>query len=280
MNSSVKHIFVGGVMRSGTSLLQRVICTSDDTNSFINGCRYLTGQLELYVRYAGPDSLFIDDYFENKKEFRDFTQSIIEHILYETWACNGRPNALVLKNPELSLYIPWLADLLRDAKFVMSVREPKDTITSMIKVGRRQKNEAIDSFLANVGSNIDVLCDTFNNYYEPTLRSLKTPGLNLESRVLFVRYEDTVNRPEDTIAAVSRFCGISPGLLPKDGACEKSSNTEKISQHAKWRTYLTELSSQPISADSIGSYGSVLSAADCVTIDERCKAFRKVFKYI
>ena len=267
-------------MRSGTSLLQQVICTSVDTNPFINGCRYLTGQLELYVKYVGSDSLYIDDYFENKSKFKAFTKSIIESILSETWACNGRPNALVLKNPELSIYIPWLADLLPDAKFVMSVREPKDTITSMIKVGERQKKDGINSFLANVGSNIDVLSNTYNNYYAPTLKNLKTEGLNLERRVLFVRYEDTVNRPDEMIAKLSRFCGISPGRLPEDGDWEKSSSTKKISQHARWRTYLTELSSKPISNKSIGSYETVLSAADCAKVDERCRAIREAFKYV
>lgn len=279
MNIPVNHIFIGGVMRSGTSLLQQVICTSKDTNQFINGCRYLTDQLKLYAQYSGADSLFADDYFENTGEFRAFTIGIIEKFLAEAWACNGRPSTLVLKNPELTLYIPLLADLLPDAKFVISVREPKDVITSMIKVGTQQKKDGIRTFLANAASNIDLLCNTFNNYYAPTLRNLKTEGLNLENRVLFVRYEDTVNQPDETVAHISRFCGISPGQLPQDGDWDKSSNTEKISRHARWRTYLTELSSQPISAASIGSYQSVLSASDCAKIDERCEAIRKAFKY-
>ena len=280
MNTPINHIFVGGVMRSGTSLLQQVICTSKDTNQFINACRYLTGQLALYSQYSGGDSVFNEDYFENKGEFRAFTISIIEKFLAGAWACNGRPNTLVLKNAELIMYIPLLADLLPDAKFVISVREPKDTITSMIKVGERQRKARLATYFARTGRNIDALCAMFNNNYVPILKNLKTEGLNLDNRVLFVRYEDLVNRPDETAANVSRFCGISPGLLPKDGDWEKSSNTGKISQHAKWRTYITELSSRPISADSIGSHKSVLSAAECARIDEQCKAIRDIFKYI
>ena len=57
MNAPNNTIFVGGVMRSGTSLLQKVICTSTDTNQFTTACRYLTGQLALYAQFSGGDSL-------------------------------------------------------------------------------------------------------------------------------------------------------------------------------------------------------------------------------
>jgi len=280
MNAPDNCIFVCGVMRSGTSLLYQVICTSKDTNQFINANRYLTSQLALYAQYSGTDSLFIDDYFENKSEFRTFTIGIVEKFLAKAWACNGQPNTLVLKSAELTMFIPLLADFLPAAKFVISVREPKDTITSMLKVGERQRKARLTTNLARIGHNIDALCTIFNNNYAPILKNLKTEGLNLENRVLFVRYEDIVNRSDETVANVSQFCGISPGLLSKDGDWEKSINIEKVSRHAKWRTYLTELSSRPISANSIGSYESVLSSADCVKVDEQLNAIRKTFNYI
>lgn len=279
MNGSVKHIFVGGSLRSGTSLLQKVICSSTDTNPFINGCRYLTDQLGVYAQYIGVDNLYIDDYFGNTSKFREFTKGVIENILAETWACTGRPDALVLKSPEMSFYIPHLADLLPGAKFVISVREPKDTITSMIKVGERQRKDKLTTNHARIGRNIDALCTMFNNYYLPTLKNLEVEGLNLKKRVLFVKYEDIVCRPDETLAKVSRFCGISVGRLPESGDWRVSKCTEKISRHVKWRTYVTDLSSKPISKDSIGAYKSVLTAAECATVDDRCQAIRKTFDY-
>lgn len=266
-------------MRSGTTLLNQVICTSPDTNPLINGCRYLTGQLELYARYTGTDSLFIDDYFADQSGFREFTKSIILDFLTEAWRKNGQPGALVLKNPELSFYVPLLAGLLPDAMFVMSVREPKDTIASMIKVGRKQKKAGIDSFLARACGNITALCRTYNSYYNPVMKNMSTNVMNLGNRVLFVRYEDLVDTPDDTNTRVCRFCGIRPGKIPENGSWERSSNTEKIKHHSRWRTYLTDLSSSPVSASSIGSYESVLNDRDCARIDNQCKAIRKEFNY-
>lgn len=279
MNASVKHIFVGGSLRSGTSLLQKVICSSTDTNPFINGCRYLTEQLDIYARYIGSDKLYIDDYFGDTDKFRDFTKDIIDNILTETWACTGRPDALVLKSPEMSFYIPHLADLLPGAKFVLSVREPKDTITSMIKVGERQRKDGLTTNLTRIGRNIDALCTMFNNYYIPTLKNLEVKSLNLKNRVLFVKYEDLVSRPDETHAKVSRFCGISVGRLPESGDWRVSKNTEKISRHVKWRTYVSDLSSKPISKDRIGAFRSVLTTAECATVDDRCRSIRKTFDY-
>lgn len=280
MNVSVKHIFVGGALRSGTSLLQKVICSSTDTNPFINGCRYLTDHLRLYAHYISTDNLYIDDYFGNTDRLRDFTKGLIENILAETWACTGRPNVLVLKSPELSLYLPQLADLLPGAKFVMSMREPKDTITSMLKVGERQKKDRVNTYLTRAGRNIDVLCNMYNNHYIPTLKNLEVEGSNLKNRVLFVKYEDVVSCSDETLARVSQFCSISLGRFAESGDWRISKSTEKISRHALWRTYLTDLSFKPISKDSIGAYKSVLTAAECATVDNRCQSIRKMFKYL
>lgn len=64
----------------------------------------MTDHLRLYANYIETDNLYIDDYFENTDRLGDFTKGLIENILAETWACTGRPNVLVLKSPELSIY--------------------------------------------------------------------------------------------------------------------------------------------------------------------------------
>src|SRR3546814_9395344 len=52
-----KLILVAGAMRSGTTLLQQILCASPAANSFIHGCRYLVSQIGVYAQYAGPDRL-------------------------------------------------------------------------------------------------------------------------------------------------------------------------------------------------------------------------------
>lgn len=279
-----KTIFVGGVMRSGTSLLHQVICTSPDANPYINSCRYLTDQLTLYARYSGGDSLFVDDYFADRETFRAFTIGILDGILQAAWQTNGRPKALVLKNVELTVQVPLLAGLLPEARFVLSVREPKDVAASMIKVGEKQRQAGLDTFLVRAGAGraIDALCDTINGYYAPTLRALQDGDGDdgLKDRVLFVRYEDTVTTPDETAARVFQFCDITPGRLPEDGDWRRSGHTGKIAEHARWRTYLTDLSAKPVSAAHVGAHGAVLSPDEAARIDERCRGLRKTFGYV
>src|SRR3546814_6718309 len=90
-------------MRSGTTLLQQILCASPAANSFIHGCRYLVSQIGVYAQYAGPDRLFIDDYLGGPQGLFDFTKDLLDRMLQKTHQRSGRPAALVLKSPELEI---------------------------------------------------------------------------------------------------------------------------------------------------------------------------------
>src|SRR3546814_14974745 len=65
--ASFRLIFVAGSMRSGTTLLQQLLCTSPAANPFVHGCRYLVSHLGVYANYAGADRLYVDDYLGGPK---------------------------------------------------------------------------------------------------------------------------------------------------------------------------------------------------------------------
>src|SRR3546814_11366438 len=71
-------------MRSGTTLLQQILCASPAANSFIHGCRYLVSQIGVYAQYAGPDRLFIDDYLGGPQGLFDFTKDLLDRMLQKT----------------------------------------------------------------------------------------------------------------------------------------------------------------------------------------------------
>src|SRR3546814_5105671 len=106
-------------MRSGTTLLQQILCASPAANSFIHGCRYLVSQIGVYAQYAGPDRLFIDDYLGGPQGLFDFTKDLLDRMLQKTHQRSGRPAALVLKSPELATYFPHAAVLIPAARFVI-----------------------------------------------------------------------------------------------------------------------------------------------------------------
>src|SRR3546814_20373507 len=103
--------------------------------------------------FRSADRLYVDDYLGGPKGLFDFTKELLDRLLRETHTRLGQPEALVLKSPELSTYFPHAADLFPEARFVISVRDPKDTIASMIEVGERHRRSGLNSFLAAPGRN-------------------------------------------------------------------------------------------------------------------------------
>lgn len=269
---------VCGAMRSGTTLLQKVICNSPEVNPYIHASRYLMDQLQIHMRYSDSDSLYIEDYFGGVKGLEDFTRQILNAFLLKAWNATGQPKALVLKNPELSFFAPALAELLPEVKFIFSVREPKDTITSMIKVGERMKQKNIKAPLSRAGRNVEVLSRMFNNHYVPVLNAIDSENPLFAGNVLFVRYEDIVYENRDTLERIQAFCGLSKPLGEFDG-WRKLSGSEKLALHPKWHVFLTDLYEKPISTESVGAYKNFLTQDECRQIDFQCRTFRKRFSY-
>ena len=267
-------------MRSGTTILQKVICLSPDVNPFGYGARYLMEQMQLYIRFAGIDSVFIKDFFGDVDGFKSFNKDLVDRIYNEAWSTAGRPTALVLKSPELSFIIPETLEILgASARFVFSVREPKDTIASMMRAGERQRKAQLGTMLARMGRDIDSLCKVYNRAYEPTLRHLDSSRSRLWNRFLFTKYEDLVANPEHTQSQIYAFCEINSAPISAEGKWRVSGETAEIADHPKWSTYLTDLSDRPISASSIGNHKSIFTQSECARIERNCKIVRDFFGY-
>lgn len=280
MNTRFRPIYICGSMRSGTTILQKLICLSSGVNAFAPAARYLTEQVRIYAQFAGVDSLYVVDYLGDAEAFRAFTNDLVDRVLTQAWSIAGKPSALVLKSPELSYLVPSTLEILgTTARFIFSVREPKDTITSMLYVGERQRAEGVTTMLSQTGRNIEALCNVYNSAYVPILQSLSNTDSPLRERVQFVRYEDLVTRPEQTQERICAFCEIEPTAIPVEGGWPASESIAGLAEHRKWRTYMTDLSSQAISDASIGRHKSLLTAEECDRIDDRCRAVREFFGY-
>ena len=274
-------IFVAGAMRSGTTLLHQVLCSSPAANPFVHGCRYLTSQIAIYAQYAGADRLYVPDYLGDAEGLFDFTKDILDRLLSQTHERLGRPQWLVLKNPELSRLIPQAALLMPDARFVVSVRDPKDTIASMIRVGEKHRESKVNSFLAGAGRNIQALCGSYRQFYVPLLSAIQGDQTELRKRSFFVSYESLIGDTERTIARLSEFCQLPLSTPPGGEEVNWRSKVDgdELAGDPHWSAYVTELSGGPISAASIGRFREVLSEAEVEEIDRRCADLSRAFGY-
>ncbi len=271
-------IVVTGCMRSGTSLLYSLLCTSPDAGPPMAPARYISDSLTLYRRYVGVDRPFADDYFSPGDDITAATRRFIRDRMDAAWENCGRPSALVMRSVDLAPVVPLLADLLPDARFVVSVRDPRDTITSMVKVARKQRLLRVGKGSAVISRDISSLCKAYNGAYLPALRLLRRRS-ELGPRIRFVRYEDAARNPASALAQLWQDIELREGSLAP-ASLNRRPSLLQIATHRYWRSYITELHNGPASAESIGSHNAVLSKEEVARIERRCRLLLRHFGYV
>lgn len=266
-------------MRTGTSVLQSVLCASPDAHPMIAECQYLTAQLQLYARWRDRFDVFLRDYFNTEEEFFTFTKNMVEGFL-DTARQRLRPrSALVLKNPELTFFFPELADLLPHARFVVSVRDPKDAIASIIEVGKRLRERGLQQMVVEMGRDVPKLCNHLKSYYAPLVQATQRPGLNLRERLLYVRYENLIANPVETIDRLAAFCGVSLDDFDANAAWNTAIDFNAMHNDAALGAWSTALYGKGLSDESIGRHREVLTDGECAEVDRLCGDYNRMFGY-
>jgi hypothetical protein len=132
-------VFVGGPPRSGTTILHAMICSSDKTNGFINECSYFTAFMHPLQVGLNTFEAHTRHYFESRDALLRNHEGILETELAKIWKRVGKPEILALKDPMLTPLFPLLGETLSSARFVVSVRDPRATISSRIEVTKREQ---------------------------------------------------------------------------------------------------------------------------------------------
>ena len=73
----MSYIFIGGSQRSGTSLVNQLLCSDEAANPFLAECSYMRHLIQPYIslRNQAPDE--IPYYFENIENFRQFQRKLL-----------------------------------------------------------------------------------------------------------------------------------------------------------------------------------------------------------
>ena len=104
--------FVGGVNRSGTTLLQSILCSDRSTNPLIHEASYLRSIVEAYVFGQQKFEEHNKYYFSSVEDMRDFTAGWAKSYLDKIRARYPESDHLVLKHPPLTPRFPAIFDLL------------------------------------------------------------------------------------------------------------------------------------------------------------------------
>lgn len=139
LGSQLKRlIFVGGCPRSGTTLVQRVLDCHPQIYGgpefvFVPRIVNLFQDMQGTIRLgAGLDAILDEE--DLVHAFRSLLVALLLPKLQ-----TEEVSYLSEKTPNNALAFPWMEECVPEARKILVVRDPRDVVSSMLEVGRRQQ---------------------------------------------------------------------------------------------------------------------------------------------
>lgn len=255
-------IFVGGVPRSGTTLLRVIL----DTHPAIYCGTELRVVQALASLWAGIDQaaqpLLRTAYSVDSVHLRRIFAELIARYLEPAWIASGK-RRVAEKTPFNVKVFAELRCLFPGAALVHVIRDVRDVVASRLEIDRRiadgspMESAALAAVRARewretVGMRNRLLGDA--GYFE-------------------VRYEDLVNRPAETLEALFRFLDepFDPGVLDFHRIKRNVDGSEEWSAEAVRR---------PLHARSCGRWRRCLSAAELSAVMQAARPLAGELGYV
>ena len=255
----MQPIFVGGFLRSGTTLVQSLLCSGKSVGPMIGECVYLRGVVETYLRSLSLFEEHTKDYFDTPEDLRRFCAGQAGQFLEHTWRRLGEPEFLVLKHPQLTRYFPPLHALLPKARLVVCIRDPRDNVASAVAAQRRGAREFGTRSPAQIAAS---LLET----YLPCFASLQR---SCHEQTAYLKYEALVQDPAAVIPRLARFTGVD--LSGFDPAADRPfARWQLDASKTKGRPFHSDLFCEPIKDSHVGRYRDILSDAEVAQVEQQC----------
>jgi hypothetical protein len=269
----MSFLFVGGAQRSGTTVLQKFLCLDARTSPKIAEASYLRTLLQAYRQAKDDFQHDTRDYFADHDDLRRFHAGLIYLFLNRTLARMQGSDMLVLKEPHMTMLFADLFELVPEARFVVTMRDPRDIMASMIDVGRRMQQQGQNHFFQQ--RDIEQLSNYIKSFYAPLLNS-KDPAFR--DRFLIIRYEDLISHTDDVRERLRAFTGLALDFAAS-GIVSIVQNHDAALQQPRYRPWYTDNENAPLNASSIGRYADVLDTDEIAAAERHCEDLLTLFRY-
>jgi tetratricopeptide (TPR) repeat protein len=219
----VSPIFVTGLPRSGTTLVEQIL----SSHSMVSDGGELGFFRLLHQEIGGDDKAAFDRYTLNGGNTDKLVQ-LYHHILTERYTGGGR---VIDKSLDSSRHIPLIAGLFPQSPIVWVRRDAKDCAWSAFRTWFLRGQNWSWNF-KDIAEHMKIEDDLFQYWMEM-----------LGDRILVVEYANLVAEPTKTIPIIVAHCGLkleSPQLRPHE--TDRVVSTASVSQVR-----------QPINSNAIGA---------------------------
>ncbi|MEM0915493.1 MAG: sulfotransferase [Planctomycetota bacterium] len=259
---SPAHLIVTGARRSGTTLMQQVLCSAPTASPQFAEARVIAKLLELFD--WGIDAYDRNNqwYFDGPDDFADFVQQSVDRVLANLRRRFPDAETMVLKAPAFHDCLDAADRFIPDVRHVICLRNPFDQALSEHEVElrkidsdrKRQRREGKRDFRK--------LAKAYLRQTEPALAYAEAHP----ERALVSKYEDLVGSPQREVERLSAFTGLDlSGYDPK----------------AAWKGFLfqdefrdrptyVEQYGQPIDASRVGRFNDKLTQGDIAAVSGMC----------
>ena len=266
----MRFLFVGGSQRSGTTLLQKFLCLDPAASPKLAEASYLKVLVQAYKEGRDNFDHETREYFTSREDFANFNSGIVCSFLNRTIAQYPSAVSLILKEPHLTMLFPELAELVVESRFIVTMRDPRDIMASMIGVGERMKASGEKHFFQQ--RNIEKLSHYIKLFYAPALNS---QDQSFKGRCLTIRYEDLIQHTADVKKKLAAFSGLKLNFNSTD-ELNTESETEYLPRYKPW---ITENNNSDINDSSIGRFREVLRAEEIAQANHHCEDIIDLFQY-
>ena len=230
----IRPIFIIGIQRSGTTILDNLFTRHKDTAFFEGFCNryYMTPwkfwtiplQVRRYKeRPPSTEGRVWRRYFK-EIDYVDETQLTDEMKKYYYSAVKAELRAFkakrfVNKNPSHCLRLRWLDAMFPDALYILIWRDPRAVVNSIYQKmlaywDTQLKTEYEHGYKGYVtikevfGKDVSKL-EACINFYNYNRRMLEKDVSLIKERLTQIRYEDFIERPREELARLYEFSGLS-----------------------------------------------------------------------